>query len=73
MPLMAAAKAVVGKKIPRLNGRAGSIPALGTIFYLRNSSVVIIDRVQYVQNRTGRLDYKSPPCDLPFGSSAKEL
>ena len=33
MPSMAAAKAVVGKKIPRLHGRAGSIPALGTIFY----------------------------------------
>jgi len=26
------AKAIVGKKIPRLHGRAGSIPALGTIF-----------------------------------------
>jgi len=32
MPYMAAAKAVVGTKIPRLNGRAGSIPALGTIW-----------------------------------------
>ena len=31
MPFMAVAKAIVGKKIPRLHGRAGSIPALGTI------------------------------------------
>jgi len=29
--ILAVAKAIVGKKIPRLNGRAGSIPALGTI------------------------------------------
>jgi len=63
---LAVAKAIVGKKIPRPHGRAGSIPALGTIYNKKAALVAafllsVINTLQYylvvsfsyVTNRTG--------------------
>ena len=36
-------KVVAGTKIPRLNGRAGSIPAPGTIFYFQANGHGLLD------------------------------
>jgi len=62
--LIGSSESYSGTKIPRPHGRAGSIPALGTIYPLQCNLVDVEGSVPNIPNRTGlRLDYELHPCN----------